>query len=65
MFDIDKFLGIAHPPDDPEYLVRSEIRLCKLNLNKLREDPDDYMDRYGMIYADPKAAMTALDPAVS
>ncbi|KIM86372.1 hypothetical protein PILCRDRAFT_86562 [Piloderma croceum F 1598] len=62
MFDIDKFLGIAHPPDDPESLLRSEIRLT---LNKLREDPADYMDRYGIMYADPKAAMIALDPALT
>ena len=65
MFDIDKFLGIAHPSEDSEFLVCFEIRLCKLHLNKLQEDPDDYMDRYGIIYADPKAAMIALDPSVS
>ena len=46
-------------------LARSEIKLCKLHLNKLRETPDVYVDRYGIIYADPKAAMIALDPAVS
>ena len=61
----DKFLGIAHLSEDSEFLVRSEIKLCKLHLNKLREDPDVYVDRYGIIYADPNAAMIALDLSVS
>ena len=61
----DKFLGIAHLHEDSESIIRSEIRLCKLHLNKLREDPDHYMDRYGIIYEDPKAAIIALDPSVS
>ena len=41
----DKFLGIAHLSEDSEFLARSEIKLCKLHLNKLRT-PDVYMDRY-------------------
>ena len=41
LFDVDKFLGMAYPSENSQFLVRSEIRLRKLNLNKLREDPDD------------------------
>ena len=65
MFDIDKFLGIAHLSEDSKFLVRSEIRLCKLYLNKLWEGPDDYMDRCRIVYVDSKAVMIALDPSVS
>ena len=61
----DKFLGIAHLTKDSEFLVRSEIKLCKLHLNKLQEDLDVYVDRYGIIYADFKATMIALDHSVS
>lgn len=61
----DKFLGIAYPPEDEASIVRSDIRICESHLNYIRENPVGYMDRYGRLYIDPKAAIPVLDRSVS
>jgi hypothetical protein len=43
------------------HISDSKHKLCKFHLIKLQKDLDNYMDRYGIIYVNPKAMMIVLD----